>query len=248
MSVPTPCSSCRSIMHAQVLPGHHGDNVELDLCFQCQGLWIDPKENLKLTPAAVADLFKVLYDQRHAGHHPLAAKLNCPRCTEPLSQGFDMVRSGRYLTYRCAQGHGRFSAFSSFMIEKGFVRQLTRPEIDDIAKRVAVIHCSSCGAPVDLRKDHACQHCRSALSLLDPHAVERALQGYARAANKAASADRLPADRATGMADALIMLERDRLRAQKVSGTGRSNGLLSNESDDVDLWSIGLTLVAAALS
>ena len=88
-----------------------------------------------------------------------------------------LAQGGRYVTYRCPRGHGRFSAFSSFMVEKGFVRQLTKPEIDDIAQRVAIITCTGCGAPVDIRKDHACPHCRSAFSLIDPQAVARALEG-----------------------------------------------------------------------
>ena len=130
-----------------------------------------------------------------------------------LAQGFDVVRSGRYITYRCANGHGRFSAFSSFMIEKGFVRQLTRPEIDDIARRVAVIHCTGCGAPVDLRKDHACPHCRSAFSLLDPQAVENALQGYAKAATANSNAAPAP-HQVHDVADALIAIERYRTRTR----------------------------------
>ena len=134
-------------MQVLPLPGIHGHTIELDLCFHCQGMWIDPQENLKLSPAAVADLFRLLHEQRTAAHLPLAAVVQCPRCNGTLTQGFDVVRSGRYITYRCARGHGRFSAFSSFMIEKGFVRLMTRPEIDDLARRVAVIQCSSCGAP-----------------------------------------------------------------------------------------------------
>ena len=244
----TRCPSCRNGMHLHALPGHNGATVDLDLCFACQGLWIDPQENLKLSPAAVADLFKLLHEQRDAAHQPLAAAVNCPRCTGPLTQGFDVVRSGRYITYRCGNGHGRFSAFSSFMIEKGFVRQLTRPEIDDIAKKVAVIHCSSCGAPVDLRKDHACSHCRSALSLLDPKAVERALQGYAQAAKSPAAADKLPADRASELADALIALERDRQRTLREPGARQNSVLSSDASANVNLWSIGLALVAAVVS
>jgi len=232
-------------MQVHALPGNHGHNVELDLCFACQGMWIDPQENLKLLPAAVADLFRLLHEQRAAAHQPLAAKVHCPRCTGTLTQGFDVVRSGRYITYRCAKGHGRFSAFSSFMIEKGFVRQLTRPEIEDLAKKVAVIHCSSCGAPVDLRKDHACQHCRSALSLLDPQAVERALQGYAHAATKPA-ADRTPA--VVDVADALMMLERDRERALREQKAQRNSLFTSDASSNVDLWTIGLALVGAVLS
>jgi Zn-finger nucleic acid-binding protein len=52
-------------MHA--LPGNHGKPVELDLCFHCQGMWIDSQENLKLSAAAVADLFRLLHEQRRDG-------------------------------------------------------------------------------------------------------------------------------------------------------------------------------------
>lgn len=230
-------------MEMHLLPGVHGGTVELDLCFACQGMWFDPAENLKLAPAGVAELFKMLHQRRDTPRQPLAATLGCPHCKTSLTQGFDVVRSGRYITYRCAKGHGRFSAFSSFMIEKGFVRQLTRPEIDDIAGRVAVIHCSACGAPVDLRKDHACPHCRSAFSLLDPHAVEQALQGYAKA--KVASA---PANAVHDIADAMIALERDRERAKRAdqAQTGR---LLTRDADDgVDLLAVGVAMVWAMLS
>ena len=228
-------------MHA--LPGNHGKAVELDLCFQCQGMWIDPQENLKLSPAAVADLFRLLHEQRGASRQPLAAKMPCPRCTGDLTQGFDVVRSGRYITYRCAQGHGRFSAFSSFMIEKGFVRLLKQHEIDDIAKRVTVIHCSSCGAPVDLRRDHACPHCRSALTLLDPKAVEKALQGYAHAVKSTSVGTPAP-----DVADALILIERDRLRALREQKAERSRLLTGDASADIDLWTLGLALVAGVLN
>lgn len=239
----TACPSCRTAMQVHTLPGNHGKAVELDLCFQCQGMWIDPQENLRLSAHAVADLFRVLHEQRAAAHHPLATSVQCPRCTGPLTQGFDVVRSGRYITYRCAKGHGRFSAFSSFMIEKGFVRLLTRPEIEDIAKKVAVIHCSSCGAPVDLRKDHACTHCRSALSLLDPKAVETALQGYAHAVNSKTADARVP-----DVADALVALERERQRALRAPDAQRNALLTTDVSANINLWSIGIALVAAVLN
>jgi hypothetical protein len=35
------------------------------------------------------------------------------------------------------------------MVEKGFARHLTRPEIEDGAQRVGIIRCASCGAPSD---------------------------------------------------------------------------------------------------
>lgn len=231
-------------MQMHVLPGNLGHPIELDLCFQCQGMWFDPQENLKLTPAAVAELFRLLHEQRGAAHQPLATHLNCPRCRGALAQGFDQVRSGRYITYRCGNGHGRFSPFSSFMVEKGFVRQLTRPEIEDIAKRVAVIHCSSCGAPVDIRKDAACPHCRSAFSLLDPKAVEKALEGYAHADKGAAYF----AQKTPDIADALIMLERDNQRAKREQQAQTGRLYTSKDATtEVDLWSIGIALIASVL-
>ena len=162
-------------MQVHVLPAQYNGEVEIDFCFSCQGVWFDHLENLKLPPAAIATVFKEMHRHRDAAHRPLAERLNCPQCRTRLAQGFDLVRSGRCITHRCDSRHGRFSSFSSFMIEKGFVRQLTKPEIADIALKVGVIHCSSCGAPVDLRKEDACSHCRSALSLLDPQAVDGVL-------------------------------------------------------------------------
>ena len=97
---------------------------------------------------------------------------------------------------------------------------------------------------MDLKKDHACTHCRSPLSLLDPQAVEKALQGYARAVK--ATAPSAPA--AVGVADALIMLERDRQRALREPGAQRSALLTSDASSNIDLWSIGIALVAAVLN
>jgi len=240
MPFPTACPSCKTVMTAHSLPSVAGGQVEIDLCFACRGLWFDPMENLKLSPAAVVALFKVLHAHRLEGVTALAQKLACPRCSRTLTQGFDVVKSGRYITQRCPQRHGRFSTFSAFMIEKGFVRQLTTSEIDDMAQRLGVINCSNCGAPVDLRKDHACPHCRSALSLLDPQAVERALVGFESAA-RASEGVKLPQ-----LADALVMLERDRAQAAreaKTHQTGRLTWPDDRAEGAVDLWAAGLSLV-----
>jgi hypothetical protein len=219
------------------LPSLGGGCVDLDLCFACNGMWFDPQENLKLAPSAVADLFRLLHERRDSARQPLATKVLCPHCTTPLVQGFDVVRSGRYITYRCPNRDGRFSTFSSFMIEKGFVRLLTRPEIADLAERVGVIRCSSCGAPVDLRQDQVCPHCRSAFSLIDPQAVEKALQGYARASADASTI------KVADLADALVMLERDRQRMQREE-KAQHGGLFSHgAAAHADLWAVGLDMV-----
>jgi hypothetical protein len=90
---------------------------------------------------------------------------------------------------------------------------------------------------VDLRKDHACPHCRSAFSLLDPKAVEQALQSYAKAASNVAVVN------APQLADALIMLERDRQQAQREAQTQGGISLPGDSSPRIDLWAIGLGLV-----
>ncbi len=229
-------------MEKHALASVAGGKVLLDLCFACHGIWFDPQENLKLSPAAVVELFRLLHAHQSETRQALALKMACPHCKCALAQGFDVVKSGRYITYRCPQRHGRFSAFSSFMIEKGFVRQLTRPEIDDMAQRVAVIYCTSCGAPVDLRKDHACPHCRSAFSLLDPKAVEQALSGYAKAASNVGVVN------APQLADALIMVERDRVQALRDAKQRGDISLPGDTSPRIDLWAIGLGLVWSVLN
>lgn len=223
-------------MERLVLPGLYAGDVEIDVCFACHGFWFDHLESLKLAPRAVATLFKAMHQHQDAPRLPLAQQLGCPLCRATLVQGFDLVRNGRFITHRCPQRHGRFSSFASFMIEKGFVRQLTRPEIADIAAKVGVIHCSSCGAPVDVRREDACSHCRSALSLLDPQAVEKAVQRLGTAPHAGA----LPP---TAVADALVAMAREqsRLERERAPRSGRGLGV-AGAVMSVDLVSVGLSL------
>ncbi len=224
-------------MEVHPMPSLRGGTVQVDLCFGCRGIWFDPQENLRLTPASVLALFRLLHDHRDDARTPMSRRLACPHCRSALTEGFDVVKSGRYVTFRCSKLHGRFSPFSSFMVEKGFVRHLTQPEIDDIAQRVAVINCTGCGAPVDVRKDHACPHCRSALSLLDPQAVAKAMKGYATAAAGPAGL-KIPE-----LADAMIMVERDRLRALDEAKKHRGSLFSSDAPAGVDLWAVGIAMV-----
>lgn len=235
----TACPSCRAPMQAQPVSGHNGAMLELDLCHACHGIWFDGNENLRMAPGGVLELFRQLHDHRGDPQQPIARELGCPRCRRSLIEGTDLVKHGRYFTYRCPQRHGRFSSFSSFMIEKGFVRQLTQPEIADLAERVKVIHCGSCGAPVDLREHSACPYCRAAFSLLDPRAVERALAGYGTQAAKAEQGPP-PGD----LADALVALERDRERARREERQERwRSGSDASVTSTDDLWAAGLELV-----
>jgi len=189
--------------------------VELDLCFACQGIWFDEYESLQLAPAGVIGLFKLIHEHRDDQRLPLADPLRCPRCRERLIHSQDRVKSGLFNYLRCVQHHGRFITFAEFMIEKGFVRQLTGAEIDELKLHIGLVRCTGCGAPVDIRKDSACQHCRAPIAILDTQAVEAALAGYQRAALKQTA----PTDPAL-LAEAILFSERERGQRQRERGHG----------------------------
>jgi hypothetical protein len=229
-------------MEAHRFASNSGSELVLDICYPCQGLWLDRHENLRLAPESVVELFRLLHAHPAEHHHPPPPTMACPRCLKTLTKGFDVVRSGRYITYRCPGQHGRFSPFSSFMVEKGFVRHMTRVEINDLAQRVGAIYCTSCGAPVDIRKDHACPYCRAAFSLIDPEAVVRAMEGYASASARA-KAGTLQAS-APDIGDALVSLERDRTRAERERQRGMFTTANSSENLlTADLLAAGVSLV-----
>ena len=200
-------------MSAHRFPRKLAGEVELDLCFACQGIWFDDYESLHLSPAGVIDLFKLIHAHRDDPRLPLASPLRCPRCNEQLIQSQDRVKSGLFNYQRCGQ-HGRFITFSQLMIEKGFVRQLTGAEIKAISVQIGVVRCTGCGAPVDIRKQSACGHCRAPIAILDPQAADQALAGYQRAAVKQAA----PTD-PTVLAEAVLLTERERSRRQRERGT-----------------------------
>ena len=205
--------------------------VDLDLCFACQGIWFDEYESLQLAPAGVIDLFKLIHEHRDDQRLPLASPLCCPRCEERLIQSQDRVKSGLFNYLRCGQHHGRFITFAQFMIEKGFVRQLTGAEIKELSVRIGVVRCTGCGAPVDIRKESACSHCRAPIAILDAHAVEAALAGYQQAALKQAA----PPD-PTQLAEAILYSERERSQRQRDRGTGL-------DADIGDLLQDGVAMV-----
>lgn len=89
------------------------------MCHACRGLWFDHGESLRLAPQGVVELFRELHMHKDDAQTPLARPLDCPRCRRTLDEGVDVVRSGRYVTWRCASRHGRFATFASFMIDRG---------------------------------------------------------------------------------------------------------------------------------
>lgn len=212
-------------------------DIDIDLCFSCHGIWFDDQENLQLAPQGVIDLFRTLHAHTDTPHTPLASHMHCPRCPQPLLRIKDRTVHGSYTLYRCAAGHGRFLSFSSFMLKRGFARQLRPPEITQLAQTVRTIHCGSCGAAVDLRNDHICPYCRSAFSLLDPQAVTQALAHYQQQAVQHSTVDRSAIVQA--IADShQRQLEHERKEQQS------KMPLLGGRDQ---LWSAGLELVLRGL-
>ncbi|RYF19596.1 MAG: hypothetical protein EOO33_19290, partial [Comamonadaceae bacterium] len=70
MSFTPPCPSCRQPTEIHRFAAHGTGTLELDLCFACQGLWFDPKENTRLAPSAVLELFELLHERRSEAHQP----------------------------------------------------------------------------------------------------------------------------------------------------------------------------------
>lgn len=204
---PVPCPSCGQTMAKHRLPRNLHGEVVLDLCFHCHGVWFDEFESGQITPGGVIELFRLIHEHRDAPRLPLRDALACPRCNDRLLHGLDRSKHGGQFNYhRCLQKHGRFTTFAQLMIEKGFVRQLTVSEIDELAAKVGSVRCTGCGAPVDIRRDHACPHCRAPIAILDSAAVDRALARLDQAENERSRRD------VELLGDAIVIREREKSR------------------------------------
>lgn len=209
----------------------------VDLCATCQALWFDAMESVQLTPGATLALFDTIRKSPSNGGRAIAARLPCPRCTQPLVITHDLQRTTRFTYYRCEYGHGRFTPFVQFLREKDFVRPLSPAELARLRQSIRIVQCSSCGAPVDLEKDTACPYCRAPIAILDPDAVAATVRALQTA----------EARRTTIDVDALVdgMLEAHR-RAPAAGWTPLDGS--SSAGIAVDLVALGLAAVASLIT
>lgn len=235
----TCCPSCHQPMVAKKFERQLHGEVELDLCFTCQAIWFDNFESVQLTPGSIIELFRLIHAHRDEPRQPLSEPLKCPRCDEKLLHGLDVAKGGRFNYHRCLQQHGRFTAFSQFMIEKGFVRQLNDAEINTLKAQVGTIRCNGCGAPVDIRQDHACPHCKAPITILDPGAVEQALVTYQHAEVRRTTRD------VELLGDAIVMREREHSRQLREN---KQSSFASDTADIGDLFVDGIDLVVSLLN
>ena len=218
-------------MEHQVLDGHMGREIAIDLCQPCQSVWFDSRENLQLTPGATLTMFRII------GEHVARASpqdrdiSKCPRCNAQLRRTQDRQRNTRFEYFRCPNLHGRLTTFFDFLKEKDFVRPLTPQQIAELRRNVQTINCSNCGAPIDLAKRSDCGHCGSPLSMLDTQQAERLV------------AQLRDADRTDKAVDPALPLALERARRQTESVF---EGLEGRAGWDVEIGSLGL--VGAGLS
>jgi hypothetical protein len=163
-------------MDVQALKGTYAADIEVDICFACHLIWLDKRESIQLSPGGTLDLFRALNEHRDDARHALRERHACPRCRRRLDLMQDIGKGGRFSYYRCPAQHGRLTPFSEFLKEKHFVRSLNPLEQERLKAEIKQVQCSSCGAPVELSKGFSCEHCGSALTVLDPEAVDKALQ------------------------------------------------------------------------
>ena len=223
-------------MQSLVLDRKTGGTVTIDLCSPCQALWLDAFESVQLTPGAVVALFGAIHAARPDTRRPLPASLPCPRCNERLVLTHDQTTTAHFTYYRCPYRHGRLTPFVQFLREKSFVRVLPPAELEELKAHVRVIHCSSCGAPVDLEADTACPFCRAPIVALDPHAVETALARYRAAEDQRTRID--PVALVDGLLQARSVHDDERPGG---SGTGAASAV-------VDLVGLGLDALHALLA
>jgi len=176
------CPNCYRAMERRNLERFDGGELAVDLCFRCRVIWFDAMESPQLAAGAVMELLHMIRGQGVEPRQLLRDILNCPHCRLPLLRTDDLVKGGRIRYFRCEQDRGRLTPFLQFLIEKQFVRVMTRQEIRRLGLEVRQAACSCCGAPIDLLKQDRCEHCMAPFAVLDADAVERAARVWAERA------------------------------------------------------------------
>ena len=162
-------------MARRIFERFYGRRVEIDLCAPCQAFWFDDQELLQLTPGATLEVLAVIQKGEGAPRQPMGEASICPRCDLALVEVHDRQRDTRFSYHRCPDGHGRFLTYFQFLQAKNFVRALSAREIGELRKTIRQVHCSNCGAPVDVQAGARCAFCQSPLAILDPDQVRQAV-------------------------------------------------------------------------
>ena len=175
------CTNCSTLMSIYSLPGHYNQNIEIDVCHDCNAIWFDQWESSQLSPDGTVALFQLI-NERGGTSSTAASKfgegLRCVTCGTGMKLVNDRVKNTRFAYQSCPKGHGRLTTFYNFLAEKQFVRELTQLERSKLAATVQQIKCSGCGASVNIGKTDACEYCRAPVSVFDRDAAKKAIDHY----------------------------------------------------------------------
>jgi Zn-finger nucleic acid-binding protein len=212
------CPGCGRTMRSVALAREPMAPLAVDICDECQAMWLDASESQQLTPGAVIALFRVIAASQPKERAAYPALLPCPRCTTPLSLTQDVQHSTRFTYYRCRYGHGRFTPFVQFLREKNFIRPPDAQELSRLRAVVSTVRCVSCGAPVPLDRNAVCPYCGAPVMLLDPDAVGKTLDRLQTAETTRTTPQPLSGDAVIAIATVERELEKNRREYESEHG------------------------------
>ena len=175
-------------MRTLELPTHYGRTADVDVCAHCHLAWFDGMESVNLAGRGVLELLRAIQASHGGLHNPLVAQPKCPRCGTQLKWAQNLTMHGPTAHHECPRGHGALQSFSLYLAEKGFVRPLFRPEMEQLRKRPEDRQdflCVNCGGKLDARHRDACSFCGSPVKVVDLPRLVRAVDRQTGAAAKA---------------------------------------------------------------
>ncbi len=175
MSNVAPCPNCAAGMARLSLAAHYGAVVEIDHCAACRLLWFDQMETANLARDGLLELFRLIAATEADAERPLSERLQCPRCSGPLDRIHNMSRYGRMIHYRCRKADGHAVTHVQFLAEKGLLRDVTKADLAQ-QNRLVAVSCRQCGAPLHALRDCNCPYCGAPVVMLD---IERAVESLA---------------------------------------------------------------------
>ncbi|HXR56673.1 MAG TPA: zf-TFIIB domain-containing protein [Casimicrobiaceae bacterium] len=212
------CPGCDAAMRGVTLAREPLAPLAVDVCDDCQALWLDANESQQLTPGAVIALFRVIAASEPKERAAYRAVLPCPRCTTALSLTQDIQHTTRFTYYRCRYAHGRFTPYVQFLREKNFIRTPDAQELARLRAVVSTVRCVSCGGPVPLDRNAVCPYCGAPVMLLDPDAVKQALDHLDAAEVRRTAPPAMSGDAVVAIATVERELEKNRREYESEHG------------------------------